>query len=656
MKKNQTNWLRIRILIVFFFLFVFFVAIFLRVFQLQIVEKENLRDLAEKQHQRVIELVSSRGTIYDRNLAVLAKSVEIESLYAHPRQIKSARRVARGLAPILEVKPSMIERKLKSKQPFVWLQRKIAPHKARKIKDLEIKGINFLEENQRCYPNLELAANLLGFVGIDSQGLEGMEFQYDKYLRGQPHRMMIELDARGGEIMTELPPPPAALSRCSVVTTIDLNIQFIVEKALSQAVSETNAKSAMVVVMDPRSGEILAVASRPFFNPNTPKNWRPSCMRNRVITDIFEPGSIFKVFLLAVALEEKVAKRNDIFFCHNGSYRIGREIIHDHKKYGWLTLQKVIKYSSNIGASQIGRLVGARRFDHYIRQFGFGTKTGIRLPGEVRGIIRAPDKLSEIGLANTSFGQGISVTAIQLASALSAIANNGVLMRPYVVDRVMNQKGEVIRSFHPEPIRRVLSPETSLEVTEILKQVVQSDGGTGTRAALSGYDVAGKTGTAQKIDPILKKYAEDRYIGSFMGFVPAEEPRLAIVVVIDEPKGTPYGGVVAAPVFKTIAQQALQYLNVPPTSGSTVVHVPRSQKKTTLTSKQKTLQQDLKAQSEGLMPNLLGLSMRTALKWLDGMKLDVRISGRGVLLEQEPRPGTRIEKGTICHLKFSPPS
>jgi len=526
MKKNQTNWLRIRILIVFFFLFVFFVAIFLRVFQLQIVEKENLRDLAEKQHQRVIELVSSRGTIYDRNLAVLAKSVEIESLYAHPRQIKSTRRVARGLAPILEVKPSMIERKLKSKQPFVWLQRKIAPHKARKIKDLEIKGINFLEENQRCYPNLELAANLLGFVGIDSQGLEGMEFQYDKYLRGQPHRMMIELDARGGEIMTELPPPPAALSRCSVVTTIDLNIQFIVEKALSQAVSETNAKSAMVVVMDPRSGEILAVASRPFFNPNTPKNWRPSCMRNRVITDIFEPGSIFKVFLLAVALEEKVAKRNDIFFCHNGSYRIGREIIHDHKKYGWLTLQKVIKYSSNIGASQIGRLVGARRFDHYIRQFGFGTKTGIRLPGEVRGIIRAPDKLSEIGLANTSFGQGISVTAIQLASALSAIANNGVLMRPYVVDRVMNQKGEVIRSFHPEPIRRVLSPETSLEVTEILKQVVQSDGGTGTRAALSGYDVAGKTGTAQKIDPILKKYAEDRYIGSFMGFVPAEEPRL----------------------------------------------------------------------------------------------------------------------------------
>jgi len=454
--------------------------------------------------------------------------------------------------------------------------------------------------------------------------------------------------------MTQLPPSPAALSRCSIVLTIDLNIQFIAEKALSQALSETRAKSAMVAVMDPQTGQILAMASRPSFNPNALNGCHPSRLRNRVITDIFEPGSIFKLFLLAVALEEKVVKRDDIFFCHNGSYRIGREVIHDHKKYGWLTLQKVIKFSSNIGASQIGKMVGARRFDRCIRRFGFGAQTGIRLPGEVRGIIRNPDRLSDVGLANTSFGQGISVTAIQLVSALSAIANGGILMRPYVVDRIIDQKGEVIRSFEPEAVHRVIAPETSMEVARILKQVVEP-GGTGTKAAVPGYKVAGKTGTAQKIDPILKKYADDRYVSSFMGYVPADTPRLAIVIVIDEPKGTPYGGVVAAPVFRTIAQQTLQYLNVPPTERVAVAQASRNQKKATTTDKRKTSPKKPRAQTEGLMPNLLGLSMRAALKWLDGMAVEIRINGRGVLSEQKPRPGTRLTEGTTCYLTFAPP-
>ena len=655
MNKTQTDWLKIRILVIFFFIAVIFVVIFLRVLQLQVLEKENLRGLAERQHQRVVELMPNRGTIYDRNLAVMAKSIDIESLYAHPRQISNTSRVARRLSPILETKSATIEGKLKSQQPFVWLQRKISPQKAEKIRNLEIRGINFLGESQRYYPNLDLAANLLGFVGIDSQGLEGVEFQYDKYLRGQPQRMAIELDARGGEIMTELPPPPAALSRCSIVLTIDLNIQFIVEKALSQALRETRAKSAMVAVMAPQSGEILAMASRPSFNPNALNGCHPSRLRNRVITDIFEPGSIFKLFLLATALEEKVVKRNDIFFCHQGSYQIGREIIHDHKKYGWLTLQKVIKFSSNIGASQIGTMVGARRFDRYVRRFGFGAETGIRLPGEVRGIIRDPDRLSEIGLANTSFGQGISVTAIQLVSALSAIANGGILMRPHVVDRIINQKGEVIRSFQPEVVQRVLAPETCLEVTRILKEVPEP-GGTGTKAALPGYEVAGKTGTAQKIDPILRKYADDRYIGSFMGYVPADTPRLAILVVIDEPKGTPYGGVVAAPVFRTIAQQTLQYLNIAPTKGVAVVQVPqKNRKKSTITDKHKTSPEKIRAQTEGLMPDLVGLSMRAALKWFDDMNVEIRIKGRGVLSRQKPQPGARLKEGTTCYLTFEPP-
>ncbi|MBW2121703.1 MAG: transpeptidase family protein, partial [Deltaproteobacteria bacterium] len=538
---------------------------------------------------------------------------------------------------------------------FVWLQRKIAPKKAEMIRKLELPGVGFVKESRRYYPNLALAANVLGFVGMDSQGLEGIELQYERYLRGSPRLVVLELDARGREIVIQDPVSPAELSSCSLVLTIDRDIQYIVKRALSQAVSRTRARSGMAVVMDPRTGEILAMASRPTFNPNLLSNYDPNSVRNRVITDIFEPGSIFKVFLLAAALQERVVKRNDIFFCYNGVYRIGRETIHDHKKYGWLTLQKVIKFSSNIGATQIGLRVGARRLDRYIRSFGFGSLTGVDLPGEVRGIVRSPERLSKVGLANSSFGQGISVTAIQLISALSAIANGGTLMRPYIVDRIVDPRGRVIKYFHPQARRRVISPETSLEVTRIMKQVVEP-GGTGTAAAVPGYEVAGKTGTAQKIDRLLRKYADDRHIGSFMGFVPADDPRLAILVVIDEPKGTPYGGGVAAPVFKAIAQQTLQYLNVPPSRGTLVARKEKRRKHPARPTKRKTQPQVVRGGSEGLMPDLSGLTLRAALRGLVERNLDIRVSGEGVLFEQNPRPGARLKEGGTCYLKFAPPS
>lgn len=576
MKNNRVKWLRIRVFFVFFVFFISFVLIFLRALQLQVKEKDRLRELAERQHQRIIKLVPNRGTIYDRNLQVLAKSTEIESLYAHPRRVKNASRVARKVAPILGMRRQAVLRKLKSRKAFVWLQRKIPPKKAEQIRRLNIEGLGFLTERQRYYPNSTLAANLLGFVGVDSQGLEGVELKYDRFLRGEARRVVLELDARGREIIMDAPLSHTDLSSHSLVLTIDRDVQYIVERGLSRAVIETKARGGMAVVMDPRTGEILAMASRPSFNPNRPERYDPSVVRNRVITDIFEPGSIFKVFLLATALEEKAVKRNDIFFCYNGAYRIGREIVHDHKKYGWLTLEKIIKFSSNIGASQIGLKIGAKTLDRYIRTFGFGAPTGIDLPGEVKGIVRSPSSLSQVGIANTSFGQGISVTAVQLISALSAIANGGILIRPYVVKEIVDQDGRVVKSFQPRPRRRVISRETSLEVTRILKQVV-APGGTGVAAAVPGYEVAGKTGTAQKIDPLLKTYADNRYVSSFMGFVPADEPRLAILVVIDEPKGTPYGGVVAAPVFKAIAQQALAHLNVRPKG--LIAHGPKEGKR-----------------------------------------------------------------------------
>jgi cell division protein FtsI (penicillin-binding protein 3) len=653
MNKHPIHWLKVRIFFVFCLFFLCFILLFLKVFHLQIMERERLQGLAERQHQRIIDLVPKRGPIYDRNLRVLAESFEIESLYAHPRQIENPSRVARQIARILRVRESTIQRKLESRAPFVWLQRKVSPRQAERIRRLGIKGINFLMESQRSYPNRSLAANLLGLVDIDSQGLEGIELQYDRYLRGDPRRVVIEVDARGGEIITEVPSPLTEVSSHSLVLTIDHKIQHIVEKNLSQAFSQTEAKSAMALVMAPRTGQILAMVSRPSFNPNYLGNVNPGSIRNRTITDIFEPGSIFKVFLLAAALEEKVVKENDIFFCHNGAYAVGSKIIHDHRKFGWLDLEKIIKVSSNIGASLIGLKVGADTLDRYIRSLGFGEFTGIQLPGEVKGIVRKPDQLTPVGVANTSFGQGISVTAIQLIAALSSIANGGTLIRPYVVDRIMDQSGGVVRSFRPQPRKRVLSAETCLEVTRIMKTVVEP-GGTGTRAALAGYEVAGKTGTAQKIDPLLKQYTDDRHIASFMGFVPADDPRLAILVVIDEPDGSAYGGTVAAPVFRTIAQQILQYLNVPPTTGTVAFNIRKPGQAARGSGKREASPPVSQIKPEGPMPNLSGLSMRAALNGLRGRNLDIRITGRGVLREQNPHPGARLREGSICYLRFAP--
>jgi cell division protein FtsI (penicillin-binding protein 3) len=564
MKPQSNSWLKVRVFIVFFFFFLAFILIFLRVFQLQVLSREKLQGIASRQHERATELRPRRGTIYDSNFVVLAQSVEIESLYARPRQIENPSETAKKIAKIIGKDWEVILGQLKSKAPFVYIQRKLSPEKVQRIRDHNLPGIHFLTESRRYYPNRALAAHLIGFVGTDPKGLGGVEYQYDRYLRGETLSVFRGRDAHGTEIITEPHLPPSDLPSSSLVLTIDSRIQYIVRDALLEAIEKTGALAGMVVVMEPQTGKVLAMASSPSFNPNNPLGSSSRARRNLPITENFEPGSVFKAFLLAAALEEGVVHWDELFFCHNGSFKIGRRTIHDHKKHGWLTLQKVIKLSSNIGASKIGFMLGAERFDDYIREFGFGTPTGIDLPGEESGIVRNPKTLSEVGLANSAFGHGISVTGIQLAAALSAIANGGTLMRPYVVDRIIDQNNRRIKSFEPEEKRRVISKETALQVTQILKQVVE-EGGTGTKAAVEGYEVAGKTGTAQKIDPVSGRYVHNRYISSFMGYVPADDPALTIVVVIDEPRtGLPYGGLVAAPVFSEIARKTLRRLNIPP--------------------------------------------------------------------------------------------
>ncbi len=652
MRRKSINWTRARIFIVFVLLFLCFPFIFLRIVQLQLVKKDELSRLASKQHQSIITFIPKRGTIYDFKGNNLAVSIDVDSVYARSPEVKNPSQTAKKLANILDLNKGALIKKLKTKKGFVWVKRKVTPKQTTRIKESGLKGIHFVKESRRFYPHSHLAAHLVGFVGIDSKGLEGIEAKYDGILSGNATRLILGRDAFGREIITEIPIPGKSPENYSLYLTIDTNIQYIVEKELKRAVEGQGAKKGMGVVMDPGTGKILAMANYPSFNPNRFWDTSPKTWRNRVVTDVFEPGSIFKVFLTSTALEEKVAKRHDIFFCENGAYVLSGKTIRDVKKYGWLSLEHIIKYSSNIGATKIAERVGRKKFYQYIRGFGFGHKTGIDLPGEAMGIIRRPKTWSKVALGNIAFGQGIAVTSIQLITAISAIANGGKLLKPYVVDRIVDSKGKMISQSHPVIIRRVLSEEVARTMTSILTGVVR-EGGTGRRAALSYYEAAGKTGTAQKVDSLVGGYYEDRFISSFGGYVPSNQPRLVILVVIDEPQGIPYGGRVAGPVFKNIAERSLQYLNIPSTKGPILAKT--STKKTTWRPVKKTVHEVMHREKPSRrMPDLSGLSIRAALNRVRGLELLVAVSGSGKVAHQRPRPGTIVGKGDACFLTFRP--
>ena len=637
---------------VFILLFLCFPLIFLRIIQLQLVKKDELSRLASKQHQSIVTFIPKRGTIYDFKGKILAKSIDVNSVYTRPHDVKNPSQTAKKLADILDLNKGALIKKLRTKKSFVWVKRKVTPKETARIKESKLKGIHFMRESRRFYPHSHLAAHLIGFVGIDSKGLEGIEAKYDAPLSGNTTRLILGRDAFGREIITEVPIPGKSPQNYNLYLTIDTNIQYTAEKELKVAVEGQGAKGGMAVVMDPTSGKILAMANYPSFNPNRFWDTPPDTWRNRVVTDIFEPGSIFKVFLASAALEEKVARRHDIFFCENGAYVLSGKTIRDVKKYGWLSLDHIIKYSSNIGAAKIAEQVGREKFHHYIRQFGFGYRTGIDLPGEAMGIIRHPKTWSKVALGNIAFGQGIAVTSIQLITAISAIANGGNLLRPYVVDKIVDSKGKVISQSHPVIIRRVLSEEVAEIMASILTGVVR-EGGTGTRAALSYYEAAGKTGTAQKVDSLVGGYYEDRFISSFVGYVPSNQPRLVILVVIDEPQGIPYGGRVAGPVFKNIAERSLQYLNIPSTKGPILAKA--STKKILWRPPKRIIHEAMHVgKPSRRMPDLRGLSIRTALNRVRALELLVAVSGSGRVVDQRPSPGTIVEKGDACFLTFRP--
>ncbi|NNK85182.1 MAG: penicillin-binding protein 2 [Desulfobacterales bacterium] len=562
MKSNEKKYIRFRLGLVIFIFFVLFTAIGAKAVYLQVFCSPWLAQKAADQYERSFELAGNRGTIYDTNLTKLAVSNLATSIAAYPAQIKNVKKTEKALSRILKIKRKVLKNKLSSKKPFVWIKRQSSPNETKAVKALKLEGIGFIPEYNRFYPNKTLAAQVVGFTGTDGNGLEGVEYYYDTYLKGEIGNFTIFKDAFGNRFTSGEKNIPDHNGK-NIILTIDKNIQYITERALEETVTSFSAKSGMAVVIAPKTGAMLAIAHYPFFNPNSFKYFRKELWRNRAITDPFEPGSTMKIFSAAAAIESGGSSPNTIFFCENGEYRIGRKIIHDNTSHGWLSLQQIIKYSSNIGAVKISEILGPEHLYNTLWNFGFGKKTGIDCPGETAGSLALYKHWTKLDAGVISFGHGISVSAVQLIAAVSTIANDGVLMKPYLVKAITDKNGQYIHRFKPRKIRRVISSNTAKQVTKIMKTVITRNG-TGTLAALEGYSVSGKTGTSQKIGED-GTYAEDKYISSFAGFTPAENPEIAILVVIDEPVETYYGGIVAAPVFKKIAHETLNHMNISPT-------------------------------------------------------------------------------------------
>ncbi|OGX09053.1 MAG: hypothetical protein A2Z88_08015 [Omnitrophica WOR_2 bacterium GWA2_47_8] len=539
-----------------FFILSLIVFIF-KLTYIQIFRSEHLSKLASRQHNYMIDLEPIRGTIYDRQLRPLAFNVTAASLYANPRIMGQADKdkAVAELPALLGVSADFIQSKLSKNKYFVWVERKLPQEKIKRIKALKIKGIGFRKESKRFYPNQSLAAHVVGFAGIDNQGLEGIELQYDHFLKGKEGWAQILRDARQRELLIEksyLPPEDGF----NIVLTIDETIQFLAERALDKAFQKHNAKWATIIVMDPKTGEILALANRPTYDVSQVEIASIESRTNRALSYTYEPGSVFKIVTAAAALQEGTFKEVDKIDCENGSYRVGSHILHDAHPKGILTFQQVIEESSNIGTTKIAQKLGPTTFFKYADKFRFGHLTGIDLKGEVDGVLKNPSVWSKTSIAAVPIGQEVTVTPLQLVAAIAAIANDGVYMKPFVVKYLKDNNNQIIRSFEPQIIDQVITVETSKRLKDILIGVVQD--GTGKKAQIKGVSVAGKTGTSQKVVDGL--YSHSKFFASFIGFAPAEDPQIAIVVVVDEPHPSYYGGTVAAPVFQEVAEDTLKYL------------------------------------------------------------------------------------------------
>ena len=658
--KELEKGVRIRIRLIGVIFTIGFALVTMRAFDLQVLQEEQWHERADRQHQKTIPLTPQRGTIFDSQGEELAVSVDVDSIYVEPRKLEDHAGATKQLAKALGLPKSTVKAKLKGNSNFVWLKRQVTPSQSEKIKSLSLKGVGMIKEPRRFYPNSNIAAHLLGFTGLDPKGLEGLELKYDKQILGRGGYLVMERDALGRGLGSGLPQVQGAKRGNDLYLTVDKNLQYIAERELADGLRKTSAKAGTVVMMEPATGKILAMASYPEYNPNSFFRHKPSQWRNRAVCDSYEPGSTFKVFLMAAALNEAVVSTSQKIDCENGKYRVGGRNIHDHKKYQKLTPAEIIKYSSNIGSAKIGKMLERKAFYSYLRDFGFGQQTGIDLPGEAVGLLRAPNRWFEADLANISFGQGVSVTPIQLATAVSTIANGGYLMEPYVVERVVDSQGQISQQHRPRVVRKVISRDVAQTVTRMMEMTTE-DGGTATHARVPGFRVAGKTGTAQKVDAVTGTYSVDKRVASFVGFLPAEDPKLVMIVSIDEPYKVVYGGLTAAPVFSRIAAQAMQYLKVQPseaiTAEDTLPSLDQIFVEATAPARQleqNVVNSDLSGGPQ--MPNFDGLSYRQVLAVMEEKQLNVSFRGRGRVVEQSPGPGVAIPYGAPVWVRLSPPT
>jgi cell division protein FtsI/penicillin-binding protein 2 len=679
----QEEKVHVRLLIVAGVALLWMTAVFGRLGYLQLVRHSEYFARAQRQQQRTIEITPKRGAIYDRNMHPLAMSVPVESAFAVPAEIGDNKSMAAHLlSGVLGIPRDVLETRFESGGSFVWVLRKLPPDKAEAVRALNLKGVYLQPENQRYYPKRELASHVLGFVDLDEKGLGGIEYALDNVIRGKSEKIVVMADAKqrwfdGGAAQKD--------QGANVVLTIDEKIQYIAERELAAAIAKTHALAGTVIVQNPSNGAILALANWPKFNPNSPNDVKAEARMDRAVSAIYEPGSTFKLITLAAAFDQNLTSPDEVFDCENGSVIVAGHRIHDHKPFGLLTVSEILAKSSDVGAIEIAIRLGAPKFYEYIRAFGFGQQTGVELPGESKGMLKKIENWSGVSIGSISMGQEVGVTPMQLVTAVSAIANGGTLYRPHLVAEL--RRGDQLLSLNgplaPGEPKEVIRPETAATLRRLMEGVILN--GTGSLARLDGWTAAGKTGSAQKIDPATGRYSPTQLIASFTGFAPINDPAVTILVSLDSPVGQHEGGQVAAPVFKRIAEQVLSYLNVPRDVPLSPKLIQASYKNSELDETASledftlvdftaqpdqplALERTVAAESakpsvtvaldEGgdiAVPDFRGKTMREITEMCLRLGLEPVLVGSGLAVDESPSDGAKVRRGAKITVRFGTP-
>ena len=655
-------------------------AIGVRLVYLQVSQHDELVERARRQQQETLQVNSQRGVLLDRDQRELARSVDTDSIFIAPDEIigsDGVRATAENLATVLGLDNKSLFTKLQeakdSDRRFIWIARRLTPEQSDKIKELKIAGVHIRKEPKRFYPNGSLAAHVLGFVGLDGIGLGGVEQTYDETVMGEPGKVFLERDSNGKAYESfEVP----AKTGQSIVLTIDQSIQYRAEQSLANAIQQTRAKSGTAIVLDPRTGEILALANAPTFDPNSVETAKPEVRSNWALQNVYEPGSTFKIIAFSAAIEKGLVTPDARIDCQMGSITVAGRVIHDHKAFGTLTVSEALAKSSNVAAIKLALRVGNESMYDYITRFGFGSRTGIELPGETPGLLRPVKRWQPSSIGSIAMGQEIGITPLQMVSAFGALANDGVRVTPHLVREIRTSSGATVYRSNPEQ-RRVIGAATAQSLRRMLEGVTIS--GTAKLAQLNGYTAAGKTGTAQKVDPKTRTYSATKHVASFVGFAPVENPAVVIIVVIDEPAGAYHGGDVAAPVFRDIAELVLPNMGVAPDTeikapGWIAQSTPRTQEaeansedaQANVEAARKATLPTVSGLSSGtgevvyavanhqgmLMPDLRGQSVRDVARACAQLGLQLEARGEGRVTRHSPAPGSEVEPGQMIFVDF----